>query len=72
MKIYDGGSNKDDIEIFHHGYALITNSNGFGYEFKPLLPRTSKGNHIFIDFTTDGIDVGGFTAKITFGIGTNC
>ena len=52
MKIYDGGSNKD--EIIYNSVQPPFNSDTV----------TSKGNQMFITFKTDG---NGFTAKITFG-----
>ena len=55
MKIYDGGSDKDD---------LLTSVTG---NFVPS-PVTSLGNKMFIIFTSDSNGVGkGFTGKITFG-----
>ena len=61
MKIYNGGSNKDEIIFNSDENSLTANS-------VPSLV-TSKGNQIFINFNTDGKGVGkGFTAKISFGI----
>ena len=55
MKIYDGGSHKDELLIAVTGNSVPS-------------PVTSLGNQMFITFTTDGNAVGkGFTAKITFG-----
>ena len=55
MKIYDGGSHKDELLVF-----VTVNS-------VPSLV-TSLGNQMFISLTTDGNVVGkGFTANITFG-----
>ena len=56
MKIYNGGSDKDESIISLSGNSVPS-------------PVTSLGNQMFITFTTDGNGVGkGFTAKITFGI----
>ena len=58
MKIYNGGSDKDESIISLSGNSVPS-------------PVTSLGNQMFIIFTTDGNGVGkGFTAKITFGIRT--
>ena len=55
MKIYDGGSHKDELLIAVNGNSVPS-------------PVTSLGNQMFITFTTDGNAVGkGFTANITFG-----
>ena len=56
MKLYDGGSAKDDI-------LIATTGNPTPYQV------TSSRNQIFITFTTNnGNGVGkGFTAKIKFG-----
>ena len=55
MKIYDGGSDKDESIISLSGNSAPS-------------PVTSLRNQMFIIFTTDGNGVGkGFTAKITFG-----
>ena len=55
MKIYDGGSDKDELIISETGNSAPS-------------PVTSLANQIFIFFTTDGNGVGkGFIAKITFG-----
>ena len=55
LKIYDGGSDKDD---------LLTSVTG---NFVPS-PVTSLGNKMFIIFTSDSNGVGkGFAAKIAFG-----
>ena len=56
MKIYDGGSDKDELIISATGNSAPS-------------PVTSMGNQMFIYFTTDGngIDTE-FTAKVTFGI----
>ena len=55
MKIYDGGSDKDESIISLSGISVPS-------------PVTSLGNQMFIIFTTDGNGVGkGFTAKIAFG-----
>ena len=55
MKIYDGGSDKDDLLISKTGNSVPT-------------PVTSLRNQMFITFTTNGNGVGkGFTAKIRFG-----
>ena len=57
MKIYDGGSNKDEI-IYITTYSDTV---------------TSMGNQIFITFKTDGNGVGKkITAIITFCKRTNC
>ena len=59
MKIYDGGSEKDELIISLTGNSVPS-------------PVTSFLNQMFIIFTTDGNGVGkGFTAKITFGSRTN-
>ena len=59
MKIYNGGSDKDESIISLSGNSAPS-------------PVTSLRNQIFIAFTSDdnGVDKG-FTAKITFGITTN-
>ena len=55
MKLYDGGSDKDDLLISETGNSAPS-------------PVTSLGNQMFIMFTTNGNEGGkGFTAKITFG-----
>ena len=55
MKLYAGGSNKDESIFSETGNSVPS-------------PVKSFGNQIFITFTTDGNGVGkGFTAKITFG-----
>ena len=59
MKIYNGGSDKDELLITITGNSLP-------------LPVTSMGNQMFIIFMTDGSGVGkGFSAIITFGIWFN-
>ena len=59
MKIYDGGSDKDESIISLSGNSAPS-------------PVKSLRNQMFITFTTDGNGVDkGFTAKITFGITTN-
>ena len=59
LKIYDGGSDKDELLNSLTGNSIPS-------------PVTSLGNQIFITFTSDGNGVDkGFTAKITFGITTN-
>ena len=56
MKLYNGGSDKDDL--------LSSNETGN----LASSPIKSLGNQLFIMFTTDGNGVGkGFTAKIKFG-----
>ena len=61
MKIYDGGSNKDDL-IFNSDQLSLTGNS------VPSLV-TSTGSQIFMIFNTNGKGVGkGFTAKISFGI----
>ena len=58
MKIYNGGSDKDESII-----SLTGNS--------APSPVKSLRNQMFITFTSDGNAVDkGFTAKITFGIRT--
>ena len=58
MKIYDGGSDKDELIISETGNSVQSSV-------------TSLGNQIIVIFTTDGNGVAkGFTAKITFGIWT--
>ena len=60
MKIYDGGSDKDELLTFLTGNSASS----------PVL--TSLRNQMFIMFISNGNGVGkGFTAKITFGIKTN-
>ena len=55
MKLYNGGSDKDELLGYVTGYS------------KPS-PITSLRNQMFIKFSSDGSGVGnGFTAKITFG-----
>ena len=55
MKIYDGGSHKDELLITVNGNSIPS-------------PVTSLGNQMFITFTIGGNAVGkGFTANITFG-----
>ena len=55
MKIYNGGSDKDESIISLSGNSAPS-------------PVTSLRNQMFITFTADGNGVGkGFTAKITFG-----
>ena len=55
MKIYNGGSDKDESIISLSGNSVPS-------------PVTSLGNQVFIIFTTDGNGIDkGFTAKITFG-----
>ena len=59
MKIFDGGSNKDELLNSLTGNSVPS-------------PVTSLGNQMFIIFNSDGNGVDkGFTAKITFGIRTN-
>ena len=59
MKLYDGGSDKDELIISETGNSAPSSV-------------TSLGNQMFIIFTTNGNGVGkGFTAKITFGIWTS-
>ena len=59
IKIYNGGSDKDELLISITGNSVPS-------------PATSLGNQLFIVFTSDGNAVGkGFTAKITFGNKTN-
>ena len=54
MKIYDGGSDKDELIYVHENSG-------------PSLIKSDR-NQIFISFTTDGKGVDkGFTAKFTFG-----
>ena len=54
MKIYEGGSDKDELI--------------YDYAISALTLVKSYGNQIFISFTTDGKGVDkGFTAKFTFG-----
>ena len=56
MKIYDGGSDKDESIISLSGNSAPS-------------PVKSLRNQMFITFTADGNGVDkGFTAKITFGI----
>ena len=51
-------------KLSNGGEAFIHESN----KWEPSSKVTSKGNQIFIIFTTDGNGVGkGFIAKITFG-----
>ena len=55
MKIYDGGSEKDELIISLTGSYVPS-------------PVTSFLSQMFIIFTTNGNGIGkGFTAKITFG-----
>ena len=55
LKIYDGGSDKDEL------------LNSLTGNYVPS-PVKSLRNQMFIIFTTDGNGVGkGFTAKIAFG-----
>ena len=59
MKIYNGGSDKDESIISLSGNSAPS-------------PVKSLRNQMFIIFTTDGNGVGkGFTAKIAFGNRTN-
>ena len=61
MKIYDGGSNKDEL-IFNSDELALT-----GNSVPSLVPST--GSQIFMIFNTNGKGVGkGFTVKISFGI----
>ena len=54
MKIYDGGSDKDEL-MYVHGISALS-------------PIKSYKNQIFISFTTDGNGVDkGFTVKFKFG-----
>ena len=54
MKIYEGGSDKDELI--------------YDYAISALTLVKSYGNQIFISFTTDGKGVDkGFTMKFTFG-----
>ena len=57
FKIYDGGSDRDELLISMTGGNSITS------------PAKSLGNQLFIDFILlNGYEFGkGFTAKITFG-----
>ena len=56
MKLYNGGSDKDDLLSSYETGNLASS------------PIQSLGNQLFIMFTTDGNGVGkGFTAKIKFG-----
>ena len=60
LKIYDGGSGKDENIFSETGNSVPD----------PLISFRSQ---MFIMFTTDGNgDCYGFTAKIIFGIRTNC
>ena len=62
MKIYDGGSNIDELIIFNSDVLSSTGNS-------VPSPVISRGNQIFIIFNTNGKAVGkGFTAKISFGI----
>ena len=55
MKIYDGGSDKDNLLSSEAGNCAPS-------------PITSLRNQLFIKFTSDGNGNGkGFTAKIKFG-----
>ena len=55
MKLYNGGSDKDDLLSSETGNFVSS-------------PKQSLGNQLFIMFTTNGNGVGkGFTAKIRFG-----
>ena len=55
LKLYDGGSDKDELLISKTGNCT-------------LFQVTSFRNQIFIMFTSDSNGVGkGFTAKFTFG-----
>ena len=55
MKIYDGGSVKDELSRHETGNSVPS-------------PITSLKSQLFIKFTFDGNKVGkGFTAKIEFG-----
>ena len=55
MKIYNGGSDKDELLISETGNSVPSSV-------------TSLKNQIFITFTTFGNGVGkGFTTKLTFG-----
>ena len=55
LKIYDGGSDKDE---------LLRSVTG---NYAPL-PLTSMRNQVYVMYTTNGNEVGkGFTAKIKFG-----
>ena len=57
MKLYDGGSDKDDMLI-----SVTTRSSA-------PSQVTSSRNQIFIMFTTDNNGIGkGFTTKISFGM----
>ena len=59
MKIYDGGSDKDEL------------LNSLSGNYIPF-PVKSLRNQMFITFTTDGNAVDkGFTANIAFGTRTN-
>ena len=59
--MYDGGSSDKD-ELLH--------SLDSSYNLPQLL---WPGNHMFVTFTTNGNGHGkGFSARITFGIRTNC
>ena len=60
MKIYDSGSDEDDLIISVTGNSVPDSV-------------TSSKNQMFITFTTNGNGVSkGFTASITYGIRTNC
>ena len=59
MKIYNGGSDKDENIFSENGNSVPE-------------PVIALGNQIFIIFITDGNGDGyGFTAKIIFGIRIN-
>ena len=56
LKIYDGGSDKDELLNSLTGNSIPS-------------PVKSLRNQMFITFTADGNGLGkGFTAKISFGI----
>ena len=60
MKIYNGGSEKDELLKSVTGNSIPS-------------PVKSLGNQVFVIFNTDGSAVGkGFSAIITFGTWTNC
>ena len=55
MKLYNGGSDKDDLLISETGNTAPS-------------PVTSLRNQLFIKFTSYGTGVGkGFTTKVSFG-----
>ena len=70
MRIYDGGSDKDDLFLFITYNCISTGGSCFFSDFtentlSPIIPFT--GNQMFLSFTNNGASGKGFSAAFVFG-----